>query len=325
MSNTAFICPLYDMKNHFDLAINLYKSKIEFKIDADLIFVFSNEEQKDTFALRVKNELGIENMLYSIMPEELLKYQAKAVTKKLYGLKEFMNQYDYIILTDCEAVFVRNFDADAVAKEIWDSRSMLASNISPNGFLVMRRCYKTMGLYYNKKLRKELGGFRYNFWFNEMQVYKCSYLPDFFNWLNNFDMEKIYNTWHCFEYYVFYAYLCLEHDIHIIKHRYICLGGINECLNIFNIKKQQRVLKDLKVHWTTSREIQSEEICMLFHLDRTQNYYRSKDISNGIIHKYTFIIYKKIKLLLREIMFFLKKYCILLLEIPEYLQEMRNQ
>ena len=31
----AFICPLYDMKNHFDLALKLYQSKLEYKIKED--------------------------------------------------------------------------------------------------------------------------------------------------------------------------------------------------------------------------------------------------------------------------------------------------
>ena len=35
MNIVAFACPLYDMKNHFDLALNLYRSKIENNIDND--------------------------------------------------------------------------------------------------------------------------------------------------------------------------------------------------------------------------------------------------------------------------------------------------
>ena len=72
-----------------------------------------------------------------------------------------MNNYDYIISTDCEVAFVKYFNVGQLAEEIWDSRGMLASNISPNGFFLMRICYKTMGLYYNKKLRKSLGIYKY--------------------------------------------------------------------------------------------------------------------------------------------------------------------
>ena len=291
------------MKNHFDLAINLYKSKIEYNIDSDLIFIFSNEEQKDKFALRVKNELGIKDMIYNIMPEELSAYKAQAVTKKLYGLKEFMGKYDYIILVDCESAFVKNFDAGQLAEEIWNSKGMLAANISPNGFFIMRTCYKAMGLYYNKKLRKSLGTYKYNFWFNELQVYKCSYLIGFFEWLRRFDIEKIYNTWHCFEYYVFYAYLCLEHDFSIKRYKYVCMGGINEYIEKFNIEKQYEILQSMNLHWTSSHEAVPDQIVMRFHLDRDKSdsdYGYSTATSPKRIFKLT-----------------VKRYLVLLLELPE--------
>lgn len=301
--STAFICPLYDMKNHFDLALNLYKSKIKYGVDSDLIFIFSNEEQKNKFEHRVKCELGIDKMLYNIMPNELLEYKAKAVTKKLYALKEFMNKYDYIVLTDCESEFIRHFNAEKLAEEIWNSRNMLASNISPDGFFIMRKCYKQMGLYYNKKIRKALGGFKYNFWFNEMQVYKCEYLPGFFDWLEGFDIEKIYNTWDCFEYYVFYAYLCLAHNMKIKKYHYICMGGINEYMDVFSTKKQKQIVDNMNLHWTSSKENISDKIVMRFHLDR------SKEIGG-----YGYAAAKNKLRLLRLIVF---RYLILIKETPE--------
>ena len=117
------------MKNHFDLALSLYRSKLEYKIDSDLIFIFSNREHKDKFAQRLKDELGVDNMLYNIMPDELSLYKAKAVTKKLYGLKEYMNQYDYIILTDCEAAFAKHFDAGQLAEEYFAKRFFYNENL----------------------------------------------------------------------------------------------------------------------------------------------------------------------------------------------------
>ena len=321
------------MKNHFDLAINLYRSKIEYEIQSDLIFIFSNEEQRDKFALRVKNELGIDDILYKVMPEELTVYKAKAVTKKLYGLKEYMNQYDYIILTDCEAAFVRNFDVDVVAKEIWDSRNMLASNISLNGFMLKRKCYKQMGLYYNKKLRKALGGFVYSFWFNELQVYKCSYLPGFFDWLKSFDKDIIFNTWECFEYYMFYAYLCLVHDMHIKKYHYFSAsGGLNEDLYQFSIRTQEKIIRSMQLHWTTSREIKSDNICMLFHLDRVQNYYarwgryfKRADGSDRIICRQIVMFLMGMQRFKINIIAIIKICLILTKDFPEYMRETKKQ
>lgn len=311
--STAFICPLYDVQNHFDFAIGLYRSKIECGIESDLILIFSNVEQKDKFAQRIKNEVGVENMLYSIIPEALTMYSAQAVTKKLYGLKEYMRYYDYIIIVDCETVFVRNFNADELSKEIWDSRNMLVSNLSSGGFFIMRRCYKAMGLYYNRKLRKSLGNFKYNFWFNELQVYKCSYLIDFFEWLKKFDIEKIYNTWDCFEYYVFYAYLCLEHNMKIKKIHYLSIGGLNEFMFTFNLKKQKRIIKKLKVHWTSSEKAITDDTVMQFHLDRKA---RTGD------HGYVSERIPRMCLYAKQI---IKRYLILIKEVPEMLREQKFQ
>ncbi len=310
--SAAFICPLYDVGKHFDFAVGLYRSKIKYRIEADLIFIFSNTEQKDKFAQRLKNEIGVENMMYSIIPEALCVYKAQAVTKKLYGLKEYMQSYDYIIVTDCEAIFLRNFDADKLSEEIWNSRSMLISNLSSGGFYIMRKCYKTMGLYYNKKLRKSLGRYKYNFWFNELQVYKCSYLVDFFEWLKGFDIEKIYSTWACFEYYVFYAYLCLVHGVGIKKLRYLSIGGLNEFMFAFSPKKQERIMKKMKVHWTSSERVNSDDMVMRFHLDRT-----TQTGDHGYVHGKIPRMYLYAKQIIR-------RYLILIKEIPEMLKEQRE-
>ena len=96
-------------------------------------------------------------------------------------------------MIDCETKFVNKTNFYDLFKYIDDNRICLNSNISYDGFFVMRKCFVTMGLYENKKLRKELSNFKYNFWFNEVQVYNCKYLPNFFKWLDSFDKDKYLN------------------------------------------------------------------------------------------------------------------------------------
>ena len=324
-NSVAFICPLYDMKNHFDLAYDLYQSKIKYRLDIDLIFIFSNEEQKNKFKNMVEEDFAPEKLKYSILPDKLDKYSAKANVKKLYGLKTYMNDYEYIILTDCEAKFVRHFNAKDVAQEIWESKSVLSANKSAKGFFIMRECYKTMGLYFNKTLRKALENFKYNFWFNELQVYKCSLLPGFFSWLDGLNKEAIFNTWSCFEYYVFYAYLFLEFDIPIKKNKYISLGGINEYLYWYKTKKQEKILKEMHLHWTTSFDVKSENICMLFHLDREKDYYKMLESTNSNIIKQAILLRRKVKRNISIIILSFKRYFTLLAEFPQYLYYVKKQ
>ncbi len=271
MSSVAFACPLYDMKNHFELAFNLYKSKIENEIGNDFYFIFSNMEQKNKFEKMIKSEFSNNDFKYLITTDEINKYKAKAVSKKLYALETLMYKYKYIILTDSESLFIKKCDFDSLAGEIWNNRTMLNSHISPNAYFIMRKCYKAMGIYNNKKLRKDTENYKYNFWFNELQVYKCEYLPDFFNWLKSHNKDKVYDTWECFEYYIYYAYLLLEKDIHLNKYNYESWGGINECLYTFPIKKQKEIMKNMKLHWTSSRDAINENTVMLFHLDRANS------------------------------------------------------
>lgn len=240
MKKVGFACPLYDMKNHFELAMNLYKSKIENEIDNDLYFIFSNFEQKEKFTEQLKSVLPKEKLKYLVVPDSYNNYNAKAVSKKFYALNMLKEQYEYIILTDCESLFIKHCDFGDLAEYIWDNRTMLNSNKSPDGFFIMRSCFKTMGLANNKKLLRDTEYYTYNFWFNELQVYKCEYLHGFFKWLEHHNEQDIYNNYSCFEYYVFYAYLLLEHNFHIKKYTYNSFGGINEYLFRFKLETQKK-------------------------------------------------------------------------------------
>lgn len=287
MNKTAFACPLYDMKNHFELAFNLYKSKIHNNIDNDFYFIFSDIEQKNKFEKMVQKEFPDDKLLFLITTEKINKYKAKAVSKKFYALEELKDKYDYIILTDCESLFIRECNFDSLAEEIWNNRTMLNSNKSPDGFFIMRKCYKTMGLYNNKKLRKDTCNFSYNFWFNELQVYKCENLTRFFEWLEVHNKDQVYNEYMCFEYYVYYAFLLLEEDIHLKKFKYTSMGGINEYLFRFSVKKQKEIIDKMQLHWSSSRDAINDNVVMLFHLDRENSVDYSPEITFRVKIRYS--------------------------------------
>lgn len=267
MSKVCFLCPIYDSRNHFDFGYGLVESMKKCEVSDDIYFIFSNDKQQEDFLNKINN-LGypIKSL---VLPESMLDYKSKVVVKKLYGLQHFMNDYRYIILIDCETIFVKNADFGKVCKEIIDNNSCLNSNVSYDGFYILRSCFKTMGLYHNKKLRKEFCNFKYNFWFNEIQVYDCKLLPGFFDWLDKFDKDAIFNQWNCFEYYIYAAYLILEHNFKIRKFRKLkSMGGIMEYMPSYSHKKQEQILETLGTHWTSSN-IHNENTILQFHLDRT--------------------------------------------------------
>lgn len=268
MKKVAFICPIYDMKNHFDLAVNLYRSKVELGIDEDFYFVFSDNTQKEKLSHRIKEELNAE--FYSIViPEELLPYKSKVVTKKFYALQTLMNKYDYLSVIDSESIFIKNGDFYKAFETIWEQGNCLKSNISYDGFNILRTCFQTMNIYFEPKLLKEFRFYKYNFWFNEIPVYKCELLPEFFRWLDQFDKNGYLNEWLCFEYYIFAAFLILEKGFHLQRYDNLkSCGGIMEYLPQFPIDEQKKILNQLGTHWSSNPMVTNEDTYLLFHLDR---------------------------------------------------------
>lgn len=267
---TAFICPLYDMKNHFDLAFDLYKSKRDLGINEDMYFVFSDVPQKDKFAARIYDAYSDE-LKFLILPENQLHYKSKVVVKKFYALRELMNSYDYLVLIDSETRFIKKTNYSDLCEEIWEKKTCLNANISSDGFFIMRQCFRTLSLsmYYNRKLRKEFGNFKYNIWFNEIPVYKCSTLPSFFGWFDQFDSEGWKNEWNCFEYYIYAAYLVLCEGFHINKFPEITSnGGVMEYLFEKPKEEQNEILNKLETHWSSSKDAINDKTHLLFHLDR---------------------------------------------------------
>ena len=109
MIKACFLCPIYDSNSHFDFGYGLIDSLIINHITTELVFVFSNNEQKEKFEkeafLRFKYQVAS-----IVLPKELEQYKSKVTVKKFYGLKELMNDYDYIACIDCETKFIKNAD-----------------------------------------------------------------------------------------------------------------------------------------------------------------------------------------------------------------------
>ena len=267
----AFVCPLYDMRDHFNYARNLLHTKVKFAIAGDMVFIFSNVEQKNKFLSLIGDEAT--HMRWLIMPQELTHYKAQAVTKKLWGLDALNDEYEYIVLVDAESLFLRAFDPDVLCREIWQSHNPLVANRSYDGFFIMRTCYQTMGLYHHPLLRKATENYLYNFWFNEIQVYETATLKEFFVRLQQFPIEAIYNEWNCFEYYVFAAFLIIEKGWQLKKIPYKSFGGINEYLVAYPQSQKETILQALGTHWTGDQDAVNSRTVMAFHLDRKKNWH----------------------------------------------------
>lgn len=268
MKKVAFICPLYDKENHFDLAFNLYKSKHDLHIEEEIYFIFSDEVQKEKFRSRIY-EVFSEEISWLILPEEQLDYKSKVSIKKIYALRSLKDKYEYLAAIDSESLFVKNTDFYRLFEEIWDRCLFLNANISPDGFFIMRDCFRTINIYYNRSLRRELRYYLYNIWFNEIPIYRCDNLSDYLAWLDSPEKKGWLENWKCFDYYMYAAYLIIEKGYHIKRFNICSNGGIMEYIMEFTPQKQSRILNMLGTHWTSNPDVTNCNIVMLFHLDRS--------------------------------------------------------
>lgn len=283
MNKVAFICPIYDSRNHFQFGKELYKSKIDNNITADLYFIFSDEYQKDKFFSLIKDIGKESDFQYLMLPKKDQHFKSQVTIKKFFGLKCLKEKYDYLATIDSETRFVKNVDYELLFDTMWKNQDLLKANRSPNGFFIMRQCFKTLGIYKNKILREETGNYLYNIWFNDIPLYKSEVLDDFFHWLDELD-DGYKNDWYCFEYYIFMAFLVIEKNYHIKKYDYESLGGIMEYLYLFPQEKQYQIIRKLNSHWTSSDDCVVEQSSIRFHLDRDENdlSYNSKDFDKQL-------------------------------------------
>ena len=291
----AYICPLYDMKNHFNLGKELAESKLDNNVNGDLYFVFSDVKQQIKFFDMLGNDACA--FKYLIIPNKYCLYKSIVTAKKFYALERLMNEYDYLVTLDSESRFIRNFDSDLICETIWNNHNTLVANKSYDGFFIQRVCYKTMDIYNNKRLKEETEDYLYNIWFNEIPVYKSDSLIKFFNWLNKFNIDRILNEWLCFDYYIFAAYLIIEEGWTIKKINRYSFGGINEYL--FKFSEKTKILNELETHWTSDLDSINENICIVFHLDRINdvNEYADFSLKNKLLllmKRYLYLLKDKI-------------------------------
>lgn len=270
MRKTAFICPIYDLRNHFQYGKNLLESLCKFEIKSDLYFVFSDEMQKEKFKLMIDNQDLLMEFKYLILPYEETKYKSQVTIKKFYGLIQLKDKYEYIATIDSESYFIKHEEYDNVFSNMWTRRSFLKATLSPNGFFTMRDCFKTLGIYENKKLRRETHYYIYNIWFNEIPLYKTELLDEFFTWLDTLN-NGYKDEWRCYDYHIFMAFLVIEKGFTLNKYNIESLGGVMEYLFLFSKNKQRKIVRKLDTHWTSVDNNYNDNCSMRFHADRGFN------------------------------------------------------
>lgn len=268
----AYICPIYDKDSDFDFGYKLVESAIRCHTVDVLFFVFSFKRHEEKFLQNCKNKFG--KVPGSILFDNPLEGCKNPVSiKKWYGVKALKSQFDYVATIDCECIFLKPQNTGDVLEDVWNTRSFLNCNYSLISGTHIKKCAFALGLDNNEILLRETRNFSVTWWFNEIPVYKCDNVDEFFEWLNNENrFEKSYYEWYCFDYYVYVMWLLTYKKMALTILPYKSVYGIIECLcNSFSLRKT-KIEKAFKTHWT-SREGKlnnNSMLCLQFHRDRSK-------------------------------------------------------
>lgn len=262
----AFIIPIYPPDYKYSQKIlSSYK---EFKIDeqADLYFVFTNEEDADAFG-------EYENKI--ILAKKLRNFQNRGFIniKKFYALKQLREKYDYLIVLDSEMEFIKNVDIKSICERffdekilygnrVWEFQSILENEIKTN----CQKYFKTNKNYY--KIAEREGDLY--LWFNNMPIYKTDTLDEFFqiiDYKNNIDKY----SWEDFDYYIYMYYLIVYHDFNVKDCKMFGLMGAAENIPEGFCYRPEDVREIPKFKMCTKSLVEkfdNEDLFIAVHLDR---------------------------------------------------------
>jgi len=290
-SKVAFLVPTYPP--HFQFAKEFLKSFYSQKLDAqaDVWFVFTNEEERIAFG-------GYKHSI--VLSEELRVFENKGIIniKKFYGLRQIQDKYSYVIVLDSESRLLKNVNLFDICEEYFSSKILIGNEI----FLGTKE--RTEGIknscrafFVEHKDFEKLNNPLY-LWFNQPCIYSCDTLDDFWNKID-YDKNIKNLKFDDFDYYIYMFYLILYHEFQIddieIKSSY----GICECpLKILEFKSKK--YKKLSILITSSellKKVNNPKCFLSVQLDKSNNWKSANPFSlklaNFIAKLLTFFIPNK--------------------------------
>jgi hypothetical protein len=263
MNNCAFVIPIHP--KHFAYA----KAVVEelSGSDADLWFVFTNNEDRDAFQTNV-NSLVLSEYVDLKTVEETNSF---ITLKKYYALLKLKSKYDYISCIDSEVKFIKTRGFYELMKQISESKRFYGSILAQenNGRCIL---YETLINITPASDHKHLTNLSRIFsvytWWSNIPVYTCAYLDEFFAWIN-FDKNLEKYSWSVFD-HMLYNYFCV-----LFKKYRINLDP--ELITSFEFLESALVEKldptlvnwvNYKAYKTNPEYYNNNEFYIVFHCDR---------------------------------------------------------
>jgi hypothetical protein len=273
----AIVIPIHP--KHYD---NYGKSIVEQlsneDCDADLYFVFSNQQDKNNFKHGNSKTKSI--VLTDYLSGELMgmvrKKKSWVSVKKLIGLRELYLNYEYITCIDSEVLFLKKNNFYEMMKNVDEKRKILVSEINAKKRETLKNIIKGSSITQDvgcvEKIKKMTNNYNYYSWWNNVPVYSCGDLGNYFNFIG---LNRIRNfikriNWFFFENISYNYYCVLNRNFEIVVDKRIdnSIESTNSTI-IEDIDKNV-----LKLSWVPNKAFKqnndyykNNDFYIVYHLD----------------------------------------------------------
>lgn len=251
----------------FERAYAFMRSFIDcgLKDQADLCFVFSN--YSDEIAFLVKYGGGFRSIVLENELKSVKDYSSIVNIKKLYALYLIQQDYKYIIILDDESMIIKNINLMDMCDEFVSNRLLYGNQTQRDWSHIYNESVK----FFEKKPPKEL-----YFWFNQLCIYPCKFLKDFFD-KSGLERDFIKHnfsriSWGSFDYTVFGFYLIAYQEFKILDLECLSDWGAIEHNSLALYSKKIFSIKFYHSNPNSLNIKDRDNVFCLIHLDRMHKF-----------------------------------------------------
>ena len=210
--------------------------------------------------------------------------------KKFYALIELKDKYDYIVILDSECVIIKEVDVFALCEKFYTDKILYGNETLPNStFFNVNNIYNISRRYFLAHKDFDKLDSNLYLWFNQLCIYKCEYLNEFFQ-VTQIPKYLYMQTFWDFDYYIFMYYLILYKGFAVHNMEVVAPAGALECeyFHPKNNSKKYSTLEVMVCHQALYEYLNREYIFVIHHLDRisSETFYASLDeIENSLPYR----------------------------------------
>ncbi len=210
--------------------------------------------------------------------------------KKFYALIELKDKYDYIVILDSECVIIKEVDVFALCEKFYADKILYGNETLPNStFFNVNNIYNISKRYFLAHKDFDKLDSNLYLWFNQLCIYKCKYLNEFFQ-VTQIPKYLYMQTFWDFDYYIFMYYLILYKSFVIHNMEVVAPAGALECeyFHPKNNSKKYSTLEVMVCHQALYEYLNKEYLFVIHHLDRISDeiFYTSlDDIKNSLPYR----------------------------------------